>query len=156
MMNNELMFSSKSNEWGTPKNVFEEINKEFNFNLDPCANEKNHKCEEYFTIKDNGLNKEWGGKRVFCNPPYGRSLKLWVKKAYEESKKNNTLIVMLIPARTDTSYFHDYIYNKSEIRFIRGRILFEKDGEEVSDKSKRAPFPSMFVIYNNINTEGGQ
>lgn len=86
-----------------------------------------------------------GGQRVFLNPPYGRELRHWVKKAYEESKKPNTLIVMLIPARTDTIYFHDYIYHKAEIRFIRGRIKFLKNGKE----EDAAPFPSMIVAYDN-------
>jgi site-specific DNA-methyltransferase (adenine-specific) len=83
---------------------------------------------------------------VFCNPPYGRELKRWVQKSYEESKNKNTTVVMLIPARTDTSYFHNYIYTKAEIRFIKGRILFVKDGKE-PNRSERAPFPSMIVIF---------
>ena len=84
--------------------------------------------------------QSWKNETVFCNPPYGKEISKWVKKCYEEHKKNNITIVMLIPARTDTSYFHDYIYNKSEIRFIRGRLKF-------NDGKQGAPFPSMLVIY---------
>lgn len=139
MINNGL-FSSNSNEWATPKLFYEKLNNEFNFTLDPCATSENHKCDKYYTINDNGLVQDWKNEIVFCNPPYGRAIKDWVKKCYEEHLKYNIIIVMLIPARTDTSYFHDYIYNKSEIRFIRGRLKF-------NDGKQSAPFPSMLVIY---------
>ena len=135
------MFSSKSNEWTTPQNLFDELNKEFNFTLDPCSTHENHKCNKYYTIEEDGLSKDWSGETVFVNPPYGRELKVWIKKCYEESK--NAKIVMLIPSRTDTTYFHDYIYNKAEIRFIRGRLKF-------GDSKNSAPFPSMIVIFKNI------
>ena len=79
---------------------------------------------------------------MFCNPPYGMEIKKWVRKCYEESKKPNTVVVMLIPVRTDTAYFHDYIYKKSEVRFIRGRLKF-------GDAKNSAPFPSMVVIFRN-------
>lgn len=139
-MNCELMFSSKTDQWATPQDTFDELNKEFSFDLDPCADKKNHKCEKYFTVAEDGLKQNWGGHRVFCNPPYGRDLKAWVEKSYHEGHKENTLVVLLIPARTDTSYFHDFILNRSEIRFIRGRLKFggSKNG---------APFPSMIVIF---------
>lgn len=89
-----------------------------------------------------GFRKIGGGEgRVFCNPPYGKELPKWVKKSYEESQKGN-LIVMLLPARTDTRWFHDYIYHKAKIRFIRGRLKF-------NDGKTPAPFPSMLVIYDN-------
>ena len=81
-----------------------------------------------------------GGYRVFCNPPYGRTIGLWVKKAYEESQKSNTLVVLLLPARTDTKYFHDYILYRSEIRFLPGRLKF-------GNSKNSAPFPSMLVIF---------
>ena len=139
-MINKGMMSSNSNEWATPIKFFKELNKEFKFTLDPCATKDNAKCEKYFTKEDDGLTKNWSGERVFCNPPYGREVSNWVKKCYEENKYNNTFIVMLIPARTDTSYFHDYIYNKQEIRFIRGRLKF-------NDGKNPAPFPSMIVIF---------
>ena len=140
-MLNQGLFSSSSNEWATPRAFFDELNAEFHFNLDPCSTHENAKCEEHFTLEDNGLDKDWGGYRVFCNPPYGRELSRWVKKCYDESRKPDTLVVMLIPARTDTSYFHDYIYHKArEIRFIRGRLHF-------NESKQGAPFPSMVVIF---------
>ena len=142
MANLKVHFSSETNEWSTPKSFFDLLNKEFKFNLDPCATKENAKCKKFFTEKEDGLEKSWGGYRVFCNPPYGRNLKYWVKKAYEESKKKSTLVVLLIPARTDTSYFHEYIYGRSEIRFIRGRLKF-------GSSKNSAPFPSMVVYYKN-------
>lgn len=139
-MNTDVMFSSKTNEWETPQYVFDELNNEFNFDLDPCATKENAKCSKFFTEEQDGLKQNWGGHNVFCNPPYGRKIKDWVRKTYEESLKPNTTVVMLIPARTDTSYFHDYIYGKAEIRFIRGRLKF-------GNAKNSAPFPSMIVIY---------
>lgn len=140
MTNLEVHFSSKTNEWSTPQEFYDTLNKEFNFTLDPCATKENAKCSHFFTEKENGLIQSWGGYNVFCNPPYGRAIKHWVKKAYEESKKPNTVVVLLIPSRTCTSYFHDYIYGKAEIRFIRGRLKF-------GDGKAPAPFPSMVVIF---------
>lgn len=134
------MFSSSTDQWSTPQDFFDKLDKEFGFDLDPCADAENHKCEKYYTIKEDGLRQDWGGHNVFCNPPYGREIHKWVKKAYDESRKENTLVVMLIPARTDTSYFHDYIYGKAEIRFIRGRLKF-------GNSKNSAPFPSMVVVF---------
>ena len=139
-MNSKALFSSRTDEWSTPQNVFEELNKEFHFNLDPCATKDNAKCRKFFTKAQDGLKQNWQGYNVFCNPPYGRKIKEWVRKAYKESLKPNTTVVMLIPARTDTSYFHDYIYGKAEIRFIRGRLKF-------GNAKNSAPFPSMIAIY---------
>ena len=140
-MNTDLMFSSKTDLWSTPQDFFDKLNDEFDFDLDPCSTHENAKCKKHYTKEENGLIQDWGGHKVFCNPPYGRELKDWVKKCSEESKKSNTLIVMLIPSRTDTSYFHDYIYKKAkEIRFIRGRLKF-------GDSKNAAPFPSMVVIF---------
>lgn len=135
------LFSSNTDLWATPKAFFEKLNERFHFTLDPCANEENHKCDKYYTIEQDGLKQDWGGQRVFCNPPYGSAIKHWVKKCYEESLKPGTLVVMLIPARTDTSYFHDYIYHKAELEFVRGRLHF-------NDAPQGAPFPSMVVIFN--------
>lgn len=140
-MINESLFSSNSNEWATPQKFFDELNAEFHFNLDPCSTHQNAKCPKHFTLDEDGLSQNWGGYKVFCNPPYGRDIATWVRKCYEESRKPNTLVVMLIPARTDTSYFHDYIYHKArEIRFIRGRLHF-------NESKQGAPFPSMVVIF---------
>ena len=87
-----------------------------------------------------------GGYSAFVNPPYGREIGKWVEKSYKESLKPNTKVVMLIPARTDTKYFHEYIYNKAEIRFIKGRLKFIKDGVE----GESAPFPSMVVVFKGV------
>ena len=140
-MNTAAMFSSKTNEWETPQDFFDKLNEEFNFTLDPCATPQNAKCKKFYTIKEDGLKQNWQGETVFCNPPYGRYIKDWVRKCYEESKKPNTIVVMLIPARTDTSYFHDYIYHKAkEIRFVKGRLKF-------GNSKNGAPFPSMVVVF---------
>ena len=137
---NKGLYSSKTDEWETPSALFRELDNEFHFDLDPCANEDNHKCDHYFTKEDDGILQNWGGCQVFCNPPYGRQIGRWVEKAFTEKDKPNTTIVMLLPARTDTKWFHDYIYGKAEIRFIKGRVRF---GEGLDN----APFPSMIVIY---------
>lgn len=140
-MNTDIMFSSKTDLWETPQSFYDELDKEFQFTLDPCATPENAKCEKFFTKEMNGLTQNWGGNRVFCNPPYGKEIGKWVKKAYEESKKSNTTVVMLIPARTDTAYFHDYIYHKAkEIRFVKGRLKF-------GQSKNAAPFPSMVVVF---------
>ena len=140
-MNTAVMFSSTTNEWETPQEFFDKLNEEFNFTLDPCATPKNAKCKKFYTIKEDGLKQNWQGETVFCNPPYGRAIKDWVRKCYEESKKPNTIVVMLIPARTDTTYFHDYIYKKArDIRFVKGRLKF-------GNSTNSAPFPSMVVVF---------
>lgn len=138
-MNTELHFSSKTNEWATPQAFFDNLNKEFSFTLDPSSTKENAKCKKFYTEKDNGLVKSWDNEIVFCNPPYGRGLKDWVKKA---SEARGGVVVLLVPARTDTSYFHDYIYHKAEIRFLRGRLKF-------GDSKNSAPFPSMLVIFKS-------
>ena len=140
MENIQVMFSSKDDKWSTPQDFYDELNTEFGFTLDPCADEFNHKCNKYYTEEDDGLLQDWKGEIVFCNPPYGRHIKDWVRKAYIEGCKPNTTVVMLIPARTDTTYFHKYIYHKAEIRFIKGRLKF-------GNSKNSAPFPSMVVIY---------
>ena len=139
---NKALLSSKNMCWCTPQDFFDKLNEEFSFTLDAAATDKTAKCPLYFTPETDGLKSSWkvaGGGTVFCNPPYGREIGKWVQKAYEEAQAG-TPIVLLIPARTDTSYFHDFIYHKAEIRFIKGRLKFGgcKDA---------APFPSMVVIF---------
>ena len=143
MSNIEAMLSSKDMSWGTPQDFFDKLNKEFRFTLDPCATEETAKCEKFYTKDDDGLSKDWSDEVVFCNPPYGREIKKWVEKCYNENKINKTKIVLLVPARTDTIYFHEYIYHKAEIRFVKGRIKFV--GKQQGSGS--APFPSILVIY---------
>lgn len=133
--------SSNSIEWATPQSFFNTLNEEFHFDLDPCSTHDNAKCEKHYTIEEDGLSQDWGGRRVFCNPPYGKELPKWVEKCYYESKKPNTLVVMLIPVRTDTNYFHRFINGKvKDIRFIKGRLHF-------NDSKTPAPFPSMVVVF---------
>lgn len=138
-MINKGMMTSNTPEWATPQAFFDELDKEFHFDLDPCANTKNHKCAMWFSEEEDGLSKSWNNSRVFCNPPYGRVLKDWVKKA---SEARGGIVVLLVPARTDTRYFHEYIYQKPnvEIRFLKGRLKF-------GDGKGSAPFPSMVVIF---------
>ena len=144
-MINDVMFSSRTEEWETPQKFYDELNKEFNFTVDVAATKDNAKAPLYFTKEIDGLKQSWNvGGTVFCNPPYGRKIAAWVKKAYDEAKKG-IKIVLLIPARTDTKYFHDYIYGHAESRFIRGRLKFTNENGDPVD---RAPFPSMVVIYN--------
>lgn len=138
-MNIEVHFSSKTNEWSTPQDFFDKLNEEFNFTLDPSCTKENAKCKKFYTEEDNGLIKSWDNETVFCNPPYGRGLKEWVKKA---SESRGGVVVLLVPARTDTQYFHKYIYQKEnvEIRFLKGRLKF-------GESKNSAPFPSMVVIF---------
>lgn len=150
---NDGMFSSDKDYWATPIDFFNKLNDEFNFNLDPCCYKETAKCSKYFTKDDDGLIQNWEGHTVFCNPPYGRDIGDWVKKCYKESKKADTLVVILIPARTDTKYFHKYIYkNAKEIRFIEGRLKFT-DFRNPDKKTSAAPFPSMIVVFKNTKTK---
>lgn len=137
-INTEAMFSSKTDLWSTPQEFFDELNREFGFTLDACATPENAKCENYFSPEIDGLSQEWGKNTVWCNPPYGREIGAWVRKASE----SEALTVMLLPARTDTKWFHDYIYHKAEIRFIKGRLKF-------GDGKNSASFPSMIVVFRN-------
>lgn len=144
---NSALLSSKSMIWGTPPELFERLDAEYHFVLDPAATKETAKCRLYYTPDDDGLRQNWNcGGAVFCNPPYGRQLGMWVKKAYEESQKMAWPVVLLIPARTDTSYFHEYILGKASIRFLRGRIRFLR---EDGSRGDAAPFPSMVVVYNS-------
>ncbi|MBP7319557.1 MAG: adenine methyltransferase [Lachnospiraceae bacterium] len=136
---NDVLFSSKSDEWSTPQHTYDELNNEFHFTLDPCATEENKKCDKYYSEGKNGLLQDWNGETVFCNPPYSQ-IATWVKKCHDEGNKPNTVVVMLIPARTDTRYFQNEILNRAELRFIAGRLKF-------GDSKSSAPFPSMVVVF---------
>ncbi|MCD9024343.1 phage N-6-adenine-methyltransferase [Cohnella sp. NL03-T5] len=133
------MFSSETDLWATPQSFYDELNAEFHFTLDPCSNGDNAKCERFFTREDDGLAQNWSGNVVFMNPPYGRGIGEWMRKAYAESR-NGATVVCLVPARTDTRWFHEYVYGKAEIRFVRGRLKF-------GEATNSAPFPSMIVVY---------
>ena len=142
-MNTDVMFSSATDNWSTPQDFFDKLNDEFHFTLDVCADENNHKCEHYYTKEIDGLSRPWIGT-IWCNPPYGCKIGEWVRRAYISSHIGSATVVMLLPARTDTRWFHDYIYNKSniEIRFIKGRLKF-------GGCKNSAPFPSMVVIFKS-------
>lgn len=136
----KALFSSASVEWETPQDFFESLDAEFHFTLDPCCTDENAKCEKHYTRQQDGLSQSWKGETVFCNPPYGKEIGLWVEKCSKEAGGGGATVVMLIPARTDTAWFHKYIYKKADIRFIRGRLKF-------GGSKNSAPFPSMVVIF---------
>ncbi len=143
--------------WETPQDFFDKLNKEFHFTLDACATSENTKCEKFYSPEIDGLSQPWDGI-VWCNPPYGRNIWRWVLAASVASGARGSTVVMLLPARTDTKWFHDYIYGKAEIRFIRGRLAFEVGGKPVVDgngKTMNAPFPSMVVIFRPPEGEEG-
>ena len=145
-MLNQGMLSSNKEDWETPNVFFNKLNNKYHFSFDLASNDNNHKVSNYYTIKDDALSKPWHNisGNLWLNPPYGRQIKIWVKKAYEESLlKQSGHIILLIPARTDTSYWHDYIFGKAQIHFLRGRLKFEINGKP----KDAAPFPSALVIY---------
>jgi len=137
----ETMFSSKSPEWETPQDFFNKLDERWSFTLDPCCTKETAKCQTFFTEKDNGLEMDWQGHRVFMNPPYGRGIHVWIEKAYREGIKKNTVVVCLLPARTDTRWFHEYCMKAQSIKFIKGRLKF-------GNATTGAPFPSMIVVFN--------
>lgn len=135
-----VLYSSKSEEWETPQDLFDQLNAQFSFTLDAAATAENAKCEEFLTREDDALaeSTNWPGT-VWLNPPYGRGLYSWIEKAWWECMGGST-VVMLLPSRTDTQWFHDFIYNKAEVIFLRGRLKF-------SGNKNAAPFPSMIVVF---------
>ena len=151
----EVLFSSDKMDWGTPQEFFDKLNSIHNFNLDPCASADTAKCERYYTESDNGLEKDWSEGATadspvsaFVNPPYGTSIKYWIKKSYLESRKPYTKVVMLVPARTDTSYWHEYCMKADKIHFVKGRLKF-------GGATAGAPFPSAVVIFDKGNNNSG-
>lgn len=143
MTRRSAMLSSKTNEWSTPHSLFDSLDQEFHFTVDAAASTDNAKCKKFYTIETDGLQQSWGGEIVWCNPPYS-TLKAWIQKAHL-SRSLGATSVLLIPSRTDTAAFHDYIYQKPgvEIRFLRGRIFFE-------GAKWNALFPSMVVIFRPL------
>lgn len=138
----ELASSSKYKEWATPVELYEALNREFSFTIDVCASPWNAKHSCYWTKEDDALKQDWTDHRCFMNPPYGRELNRWIQKAFLEAHKG-ALVVALIPARTDTTYWHDFIEGKQEVRFIKGRVKFLTQKGEKGN----APFPSAIVIF---------
>ncbi len=136
-------FSDHSkDEWETPREIFETLNKEFGFTLDPCCTSKNAKCEKFYTAQENGLLQDWSGEVVFLSPPRGRQTHKWIKKAYESSLKGAT-VVCLVFAKTDTIWWHSYCMKAKNIRFLRGRLKFILNGQSCGD----APFGSAVVVF---------
>jgi len=138
---NKVHFRSETCEWATPQEVFAEWDKKFAFTLDPCATADNSKCKYFFTKDENGLVQDWGTESVFMNPPYGREIGLWMKKAYV-SAKNGATVVCLVPARTDTLWWHDFAM-KGEIYLFKGRLKF-------GDAKNSAPFPSAVIVFEPL------
>lgn len=131
-------FSSRTDQWATPDDCFADLDREFGFTLDACADDSNHKCAVYFTREVDGLAQTWGGV-VWMNPPYGREIWKWIRKAYDASL-HGAIVVCLVPARTDTQWWHEWVTRAAEVRFLRGRLKF--GGAKTS-----APFPSCVVVF---------
>lgn len=134
----EVHFSSRTDEWATPRWLFDALDSEFGFTLDPCCTHENAKCKRHFTIEENGLEQDWSGETVFMNPPYGTQIGQWMKKAYFESRKG-AIVVCLVPARTDTRWWHSCAM-RGEIRLLKGRLKF-------GNAETSAPFPSAIVVF---------
>lgn len=142
------MFSSATEEWATPDKFYNTLDQEFHFELDPAATEANHKAPKFYTKETNGLTQPWAPLRTFCNPPYGRGITgLWVKKAHDEWKAGGPVVVLLLPARTDTAWFHNWIWHKAAVHFVRGRLKF-------GGAKHGAPFPSMVAVYAQPDWDG--
>lgn len=137
MSMNKGMYTSNTCEWETPVDFFGKLDSEFGFDLDVCATPENAKCARYYTKEDDGLEKEWTGV-CWMNPPYGREIGKWMKKAYASAQSGAT-VVCLVPARTDAGWWHDYAM-RGEVRFVRGRLKF-------NGLNCNAPFPSAVVIF---------
>lgn len=138
-MSMDVHFSHKTDLWATPQDFFDDLNREFHFETDVCALPDNAKCEKFYTPEQDGLKQEWTGV-CWCNPPYGRQIAKWVEKA----AKSDATVVMLVPARTDTAWFHDWILPCAEVRFVRGRLKF-------GGAKNNAPFPCMVAIFRRVN-----
>ena len=143
-MSMAVHYSSKTDLWSTPQSFFDDLNKEFHFDTDVCALPENAKCERFFSPEQDGLKQDWTGV-CWCNPPYGRQIGKWVEKA----AKSDATVVMLLPARTDTKWFHDWILPYAEIRFVRGRLKF-------GNAEYNAPFPCMIAVFNGLAIDKGK
>ena len=135
-----VLLSSKDMSWATPQEWYDYLNLEFKFTLDPCSIPETAKCARFFTPKDDGLSQSWEDERVFMNPPYGRELPKWMKKAYDEARQHGALVVAFVPARVETQWWHRYAVKASEIRFPIGRVKF-------AGATASAPFPIAVVVF---------
>lgn len=140
----KVLFSHKSDSWATPQHIFDKLNSQYNFTLDPASDDVNAKCTKHYTEQQNGLAQSWNGETVFINPPYSKTYE-WVRKAYHEVANGNTTVIMLLPARTDTKWFHEFCLDPilvKSVTFIKGRLKF-------GGQKNSAPFPSMIVEFCN-------
>lgn len=144
---NKVHYSSKSDKWATPQEFFDRYDAIYGFETDVCALPENAKCKKYYTPEVDGLSQKWTGV-CWMNPPYGREIGKWVRKAYESARDDNATVVCLLPARTDTAWFQDYVFPYASLEFIRSRIKFggAKNG---------APFPSVVAVFcpENLNDD---
>ncbi len=129
-------------EWETPQEFFDELDREFDFSLDPCATPENAKCKKFFTKKIDGLKQSWYNENIWLNPPYDRSIPLWIQKAYEVSQHGDLVVCLIQGRSTDTKMWHDYVMKASEIRFVRDRLHFGKNGNH-----QRANISSIVVVF---------
>lgn len=136
---NNVHFSSKTDLWATPQDFFNRYDAIYHFETDVCALPENAKCARYFTPEMDGLKQEWTGV-CWMNPPYGREIGKWVRKAYESARDNLATVVCLLPARTNTAWFHDYVLPYAHIEFVRGKLRF-------GDAKWDAPFPSIVAVF---------
>lgn len=141
MIGEAVIYSSNSEEWETPGWLFDELNQKYHFTMDVCATKENAKCNRFFTKQENALVQNWSGV-CWMNPPYGKEICVWMKKAYEAAQAGN-VVVCLVPSRTDTKWWHDYAM-KGDVVFIRGRLKF---GGSINN----APFPSAIVVFGSGN-----
>jgi site-specific DNA-methyltransferase (adenine-specific) len=145
--------TSQTVEWETPQALFDSLDGEFHFTLDPCATEQNAKCRKFFTRAVNGLAQSWAGERIFMNPPYGREIAAWTEKALHAVQDERAVIVVgLLPVRSDTAWWHDHVLaGGAEVRFLRGRLTFNSAGRRTRDRDgscrANAPFPSAIVVW---------
>lgn len=147
---NNGRYNGHGRHWETPPEVFDPLNKEFNFTLDPCATPSNAKCDHFFTEADNSLEQSWIGHRVFMNPPYGREIYPWTAKARHEAQSNNVLIVGLLPASTDLEWWHRDVVGFASVRYLRGRVRFLTGGPYRASGF----FASVVVIWNLTQADG--
>lgn len=164
-MANNVLLESSSTEWTTPKDLMETLFANWNFTLDPCATHKNHVCDKYYTMETDGMAQSWAGEMVFVNPPYSYKninprpenaydQKYWVQKAFEEcARDKNTGVVMLIPARTETAMFHDFLWGQSDLFFFRSRLKF---GHPTKDDTTSATFPSVLAVMGKARAALGE
>jgi phage N-6-adenine-methyltransferase len=154
-MSMAVHYSSATNEWATPQELFDRLDAEFNFTLDPCATPENAKCQKFYTKEQDGLSRCWCNEIVFMNPPYRREIGKWMAKAYESAQRGAT-VVCLIPSRTDTAYWHDYVWDSdrncfrhlvAQVRFIQRRLRF-------SEGTIDAPFPSVIIVLTSLADAG--